>query len=76
MAANAITPVLKDISEQTDRLEMAVAQLDAARSFDTAGDSELSAAHTAAVLVAAKLTKAASAILLLCRDIDSARREI
>jgi hypothetical protein len=77
MAANEIIPVLKDISEQIDRLEVALKQLDAACPADgTAEAADLAAAHAASVQVAAKLTKAASVVLLLCRDIENARRDL
>lgn len=77
MAAHGIIPVLKDIGGQIDRLDVAMRQLDAAFAVDgTAEDADLAAAHASAVHVAAKLTKAASEMLLLCRDIENARRDL
>jgi hypothetical protein len=75
MSRSEIIPVLKDIREQVDRVEAAMGQLDAACStVGTAEGEDLAAAHSASLEIAAKLTKAASVILLFCRDIENAQK--
>jgi hypothetical protein len=74
MAADKIMPLLKEIGEQVDRLEIALTQLDAAN-LAAAESADLAAIHSAAVHNAAKLAKAASELLLLCGRIDTARKD-
>ncbi|MFZ0572543.1 MAG: hypothetical protein WCD20_11600 [Rhodomicrobium sp.] len=76
MAAIRILPVLRDVREQIDALEIALAQLDATPLPGGAAEAaDLASAHTVALDIAAKLAKAASEALSLCRRIDGAQRD-
>ena len=74
MAADKIMPLLKEIGEQVDRLEIALTQLDAAN-LAAAENADLAAIHSATVHNAAKLAKLASQLLLLCGRIDTAQKD-
>jgi cupin superfamily acireductone dioxygenase involved in methionine salvage len=76
MAANRTITVLKDIAERIDGLEITLKQLDAAQLIEGGAEAaDLAEAHTAALQIASKLTKAASEAVLLYGRIDRARRD-